>query len=150
MQRLKCVFVLNFRKPPVCQDALGMESRAIPDGQISASSEWDSNHAAIQGRLNYKPSGGKQGAWSAKTNDANQWLQVDLGASYTKVTRVASQGRLGADQWVKTYRLQYSNDGVNFQDYREQGQTVNKVNLFKVAKRSLIDHYFRAVHVWVH
>ena len=86
-------------------------------------------------RLNYKPSGSKQGAWSAKKNDANQWLQVDLGASYTKVTRVASQRRLGADQWVKTYRLQYS-DGVNLQDYREQGQTVNKVNLFKVAKRS--------------
>ena len=127
--RFEFVFVLNFRKPPVCQDALGMESRAIPDGQISASSEWDSNHAAIQGRLNYKPSGSKQGAWSAKTNDANQWLQVDLGASYATVTRVATQGRLGADQWVTKYRLQYSNDGVNFQDYREQGQTVNEVNL---------------------
>jgi len=42
--------VLNFRKPPVCQDALGMESGAIPDGQIGASSEWNSNHAAIQGK----------------------------------------------------------------------------------------------------
>ena len=105
-----------------------MGSGAIPNAQIKASSEWDGNHAAIQGRLNFQRSGVKQGAWSAKSNDRNQWLQIDLGAAFTKVTRVASQGRNGADQWVTKYRLQYSNDGVNYQNYREQGQTVNEVS----------------------
>ena len=119
--------MFNFSKRLDCQDPLGVESGGIPDAQITASSEWDSNHAAIQGRLNFQASGIKQGAWSAKSNDRNQWLQIDLGAAYSKVTRVASQGRNGADQWVTKYRLQYSNDGVNYQNYREQGQTVNEV-----------------------
>lgn len=113
--------------PIDCQDALGMESGAITDGQISALSQWDGNHAAVQGRLHFQASGGKQGAWSSRANDVNQWLQIDLGDSYTTVTRVASQGRQNSDQWVKKYTLQYSNDGVNYQNYREQGQAVIKV-----------------------
>ena len=110
-----------------CQDALGMQSGDISDGQISASSEWDPNHAAIQGRLNFKQSGIKGGAWSSLTLDTKQWLQVDLGSYYTRVSRVATQGRNLFDQWVTEYQLEYSYNGVNFQYYREQGQTVNKV-----------------------
>lgn len=112
-----------------------MESGVISNGQISASSQWDVNHAAIQGRLHFKQSGVKQGGWSAGANDKNQWLQIDLGASYTKVTRVASQGRNAADQWVTKYRLSYSNDGVHYQNYREQGQTVNEVNILGEPER---------------
>ena len=65
-----------------------MEFGAIKDTQIRASSEWDLNHAAIQGRLNFQKSGIKQGAWSSRNNDNNQWLQIDLRQSYTKVTAV--------------------------------------------------------------
>ncbi|XP_068694508.1 uncharacterized protein [Montipora foliosa] len=109
-----------------CQQVLGMECGAIKDEQIKASSEWDANHAAIQGRLNFQKSGIKQGAWSAKNNDKNQWLQIDLRTWYTKVTAVASQGRNQVDQWVTKYKLQYSNDGYIFQYYKEQGQTVDE------------------------
>ena len=103
-----------------------MESRLIRDAQITASSEWDSNHAAIQARLNFKAGGGKQGAWSARSNDVNQWIQVALG-SYTKVTGIATQGRNGANQWVTKYQLQYSDDGVNFYYYKAPGQRSPKV-----------------------
>ena len=84
-----------------------MENRAISDGQISASSEHDVNHAAIQGRLNFQADNGKTGAWSAKTNDANQWLQVDLSSPQVTVTRVTTQGRNGYSfgQWVTKYKL---------------------------------------------
>ena len=104
-----------------------MEFGAIKDTQIRASSEWDLNHAAIQGRLNFQKSGIKQGAWSSRNNDKNQWLQIDLRQSYTKVTAVASQGRNQASQWVTKYKLQYSNDGVTYRYYKEQGRTVDKV-----------------------
>ena len=104
-----------------------MESGAISDGQISASSQWDGNHAAIQGRLHFEAGGGKAGGWSTRENNANQWLQIDLGSEYRKVTRVATQGRNDYPQWVTKYKLQYSYDGVHFQYYREKGQTVNKV-----------------------
>ena len=47
--------------------------------------QYDGNHAAIQGRLNFRAGGGKAGGWSARTNDVKQWIQVDL-LSDTKVT----------------------------------------------------------------
>ena len=114
-------------KPLECQEALGMKNGAIVDGQISASTQWDSQHAPIQGRLDFKAIPGKAGSWSARSNNVNQWLQVDLGSQDTKVTRVATQGRNAHAQWVTKYKLQYSDDGVNFQYYREPGQNVDKV-----------------------
>ena len=100
-----------------------MEDGSISDSQISASSQLDSSHAAIHGRLHF----GKAGSWSASSNDVNQWLQIDLGSRHTEVTRVATQGRNDYPQWVAKYKLQYSDDGVNFQYYKEQGQPADKV-----------------------
>ncbi|XP_068721032.1 uncharacterized protein [Montipora capricornis] len=123
-----------------CQQPLGMEFGAIKDTQIRASSEWDLNHAAIQGRLNFQKSGIKQGAWSSRNNDKNQWLQIDLRQSYTKVTAVASQGRNQASQWVTKYKLQYSNDGVTFRYYKEQGRTVDKEFIANTDRDTIISH----------
>ena len=116
-----------------------MESGAITDGQISASSQWDANHAATQGRLHFEAGRGKAGGWSARKNDANQWLQVDLSSRYTRVTHIATQGRNGYDQWVTKYKLLYSNDGVIFRYYRQQGQTTIKV---KDVKQTLATETF--------
>ena len=113
--------------PLECQSALGVESGAIPDSQMSASSQWDGNHAAKQGRLFFK-STTKASSWSAKTNNANQWLQVHL-TVYTRVTRVASQGRHAVLQWVTKYKLQYSIDGNTFHYFIEAGQSADKVKL---------------------
>ena len=55
-----------------------MESGTITDGQITASSEWSSTHAPSLARLNRVKEGNKAGSWAAKTNDVNQWLQVEL------------------------------------------------------------------------
>ncbi len=104
-----------------------MENGVISDGQISAKSQWDVNHSAIQSRINFKGAGGIRGAWSAASNSRNQWLQIDLGSQYTKVTRVATQGRGDYPQWVTKYKLEFSNDGVNFQYYRGQGKVIDKV-----------------------
>ena len=110
-----------------CVGALGMENGEISDGQISASSQLDSSHAVIQARLHFKATAGKAGSWSPRSNDVNQWLQIDLGSRQSNVTRVATQGRNGALQWVTKYKLQYSNDGVNFHYYKGQRQTAAKV-----------------------
>ena len=112
-----------------------MESGAISDAQISASSEYNADHAAIQGRLNFQETKKKAGSWSARTTNASQWLQIDLGNHPTKVRRLASQGRnynpsrpFGHhSQWVTRYKVQYSNDGSSFQYYKEQGQSAEKV-----------------------
>ena len=91
---------------------------SISDTQIIASSQLDGNHSASQARLHFQADGYKVGGWSALTNDRDQWLQVDFG-SYTKVTRLATQGMNGYDQWVTRYMLQYSDDGITFHLYKE-------------------------------
>ena len=121
--------------PLDCQEPLGMENGTISDAQISASSQWSADYAAIQGRLHFKTIPQYGGSWSAHKSDLQQWLQVDLGSQYTQVTRVATQGRHDYSQWVTRYKLQYSNDGVNFQYYREQGQNADKVIQLKLPKR---------------
>ncbi|CAH3032614.1 unnamed protein product, partial [Porites lobata] len=108
-----------------CQDALGMESGEISNGQVSASSEWDGNHAAIQARLYFEAAPDKAGSWSAKYNNLDQWLQIDFGSKH-EVSGLATQGRNGYGQWVTKYKVQYSNNGVNFQYYMEQGQAAVK------------------------
>ena len=105
-----------------------MENGEISARRISASSQWDGGHAAEQGRLHFQKSGAKQGAWSTGKNDLEQWLQIDLGSQFTRVTGVATQGRNDRySQWVRRYKLLYSNNGENFQYYKEQGQSTVKV-----------------------
>jgi hypothetical protein len=78
---------------------------------------WDANHSPSRARLGITRHGSQTGAWSAKTNDAGQWIQIDL-SKVAKVTRIATQGRQDYNQWVKTYSLQYSQDGGYFEDYK--------------------------------
>ena len=73
--------------------ALGMESGAIADSQITASSEYNAYHSPKRARLYTKETDAySSGAWLSLTSDLNQWLQVDLG-KITPVTQVATQGR---------------------------------------------------------
>ena len=116
-----------------------MESGEISNGQVSASSEWDDNHAAIQARLYFEAAPGKAGSWSAKYNNLDQWLQIDLGSKH-EVTGLATQGRNGYGQWVTKYNMQYSDNGVNFQYYiyMEQGKAVIKVKSFSTRTQTLL------------
>ena len=116
-----------FVKRLECQEPLGLGNSSITDGQLSSSSQLDDAHAAMQGRLNSNATGGSGGSWSAGNNNSSQWLQIDLLDQSNNVTRVATQGRHDASQWVTKYRLQYSEDGKIFHFYREPGDTAGKV-----------------------
>ena len=113
----------------VCPVPLGMESGAIADSQISASSSYAPNQSAQQARLHLKAGGGKSGCWSAQASDLNQWLQVDL-QKKTRVTRIATQGRNAEfSQWVTKYKLQYGEDENTLQFYRQNGDHLDTVSL---------------------
>lgn len=112
----------------LCHVPLGMESGAIADSQISASTAHDLNHSAQQARLHFKAGGGKIGGWAVGVNDLNQWLQVDL-QSKTIVTRIATQGRNAEyAQWVTKYKLQYGDDENALQFYRQNGDHSDTVS----------------------
>ena len=110
-----------------CQGALGMESRTITDGQISASTIWNSSHFASNARLHKQASANSGGVWEPSKKNANQWLQIDLVTQFS-VTRVATQGREDRFHWVTKYHLQHSNNGSTFLFHREQGKHFSKVS----------------------
>ncbi|KAL9978631.1 hypothetical protein ACROYT_G016168 [Oculina patagonica] len=106
-----------------CSLPLGLENFQVPDGAFSASSSHDANHGPERSRLNlHSDNKGRKGAWSAKTNDGKQWLQIDFG-ELVHVTEVATQGRQDADQWVTKYTLSYSVDGMHLAEYKENSVT---------------------------
>lgn len=115
-----------------------MGSGAISNARLKASSNAGSDHAASQGRLNFQETRFRAGAWAAGANNVYQWLQIDLGNKNTKVTLVATQGRNYRgnwragyhSQWVTRYKLQYSDNGVRFQYYKEEGKQRDKVRNF--------------------
>ncbi|XP_078665898.1 lactadherin-like [Branchiostoma floridae x Branchiostoma belcheri] len=99
----------------VCTYPLGMESGAIPDDSITASSWYTLSvgHEPYRGRLNGVAG---VGAWAARTNTIGTWLQVDLGEMKT-ITGTIIQGRYNHHQWVTSYKLQYSVDGLSWITY---------------------------------
>ena len=127
-----------------------MESRSISDAQITASSQLDGNHSAVQGRLHFQTVGNNAGGWSALTSDANQWLQVDFG-SYTHVTQVATQGVNGVDEWVTRYKLQYSDNGLTYKFYQKTGDTsvtVRFILIQGIFSTELTSNRNKSFHKW--
>ena len=111
--------------------ALGIESRAITNSQITASSEHNSYHGVTRVRLHTKETDATlRGAWVSASNDLNQWLQVDL-VKITDVTHVATQGRNSHSpvQMVTEYKLQFSDDGASFMFYKRQGESLDGVSI---------------------
>lgn len=96
-----------------------MEDGKIPDSSITAYSMYNNNYRPSQGRL-YQQAVGGLGSWLAKTNNQHQWFQVNFG-DWTKVTRVCTQGRLDAAQWLTEYYLAFSYDGIFYRAYIGDG-----------------------------
>ncbi|XP_073249874.1 uncharacterized protein [Porites lutea] len=104
---------------PVCEEwcennAVGLANGLIRDNQLTASSE---AAQAKNGRLNFIAGS----SWCASTNDSNPYLEIDLEAVHI-ICAVSTQGNAQGSQWVETYFLQSSTDGMTWTDYEEDGQ----------------------------
>lgn len=62
-------------------------------------------------------------AWSAKRNQAGEWLQIDLGTKQEVVGTVI-QGRADYDQWVSKYQVEYSIDGSMWWAVRDNNSSI--------------------------
>ena len=114
-------YILSFFSVYRCSLPLGVENGYIPDGAFSASST-SAKHDPTRSRLNIHSDSKRYGSWAAKANDGKQWLQIDFG-ELVQVTKVATQGRQDADQWVTKYTLSYSLDGMHWAGYKENSVT---------------------------
>ena len=101
---------------------LGMENGAINDSQITSSSFWANRHEPWHGRLRRPVTTDGIGSWASASLNKKEYLQVDLGED-RNLTRVATQGRpTDAVQWVTSYAILYSTDGLDWKMYTENGK----------------------------
>ncbi|XP_015750013.1 PREDICTED: retinoschisin-like [Acropora digitifera] len=121
--------------------ALGMQSGAIPDSHITASSQHSDGLAAPRSRLYILGTGSLFAAWLPSAHDQDQWLQIDIGEPLSVVTAVATQGRGDHPRWVTSYKLQYSDKHTtDFQFYTEQGSTDSKIFPGNTDQHTVICH----------
>ena len=121
-----CVSISGAESPKV-PVPLGMESGAIFDSQITASSVFNDRHAVPNVRLHFKGSKNpvRYAGWVPRVKNTNQWLQVDQ--QTTRVIGIATLGRHDWDQWVTKYKLQYGDDGLTFRIYKRNVDTSDTV-----------------------
>ncbi|XP_071489971.1 neurexin-4-like [Diadema antillarum] len=93
-----------------CNQALGMESGAIADGMISASSSMNDRLGPRYARLHRRDG---DGGWTAHDSDDEPSLTIDLG-HMAEVVAVATQGRKGSNEYVRSYQLQYKSAGEDW------------------------------------
>lgn len=114
--------LLPFPLAGKCDVPIGLEDRRVPDQLITASSFYNYYCAPRNARLRQRRVGRLGGAWCAKRSDRRQWLKIDLGG-LTRVSRIATQGRQNADQWVTSYYVSYSTKVYRFITYKENRRT---------------------------
>ncbi|XP_068726462.1 lactadherin-like [Montipora capricornis] len=114
---------------------LGMEDKRLREGDISASSYYNSNLAPWFGRLNHLY------AWMARTRNSKQWLKINLGY-VTRCKGIATQGRSNSNQWVTSYVVTFSRYGNTYVTYKEN----KKIKLFSgnSDRNSVVYHRFFA------
>uniref|UniRef100_A0A8C9YMM7 ferroxidase n=1 Tax=Sander lucioperca TaxID=283035 RepID=A0A8C9YMM7_SANLU len=124
-----------------CSVPLGMESRLIEDHQITASSTATSWYSGpwrpSLARLNTQ---GTINAWQAK--NMNQWLQVEL-PKIKKITGIMTQGAksLGKEMYVMSYALQYSTNGINWNQYTDDESIPSKTFLGNTNNNDHVKNY---------
>ncbi|XP_072043307.1 contactin-associated protein-like 2 [Amphiura filiformis] len=101
-----------------CQLALGLESGAILNSQLSSSTKVSVLQGPRYARLHRRDG---HGGWTAETRSSAQYLTVDLIDS-TRISGVATQGRYETDEYTLKYKLQYSNNGNSWTTYSENGK----------------------------
>ena len=106
----------------------------MKNNQITASSEYNAQHAAWLGRLRRTKRKGYVGAWCAKHNNHNQWFKVDFRRP-VKIAKIATQGRQDASQWVTRYMVYSSLDGIHWSIYRFKNN--DKVSILGVLWKHL-------------
>ncbi|XP_034987267.1 lactadherin isoform X1 [Zootoca vivipara] len=113
-----------------CSNLLGMETGAIANTQLSASSvyygflglqRWGPELA----RLNNK---GIVNAWTSSNYDRSPWIQVNL-MRKMRISGLATQGarRAGRVEYVRAYKVSYSLDGREFVYIKDEEQDHDKV-----------------------
>jgi len=116
---------------------LGMEDKRIKDYQISSSSDWDSYHRPQFARLN-NPA---QDQWCAhwQKHGTDQFVRVDFDKRQL-MYGVSVQGQASFDNWVTSYKVNYTEDGYIWKTYMENG--IDKIFTGPTSRNTPVKHNF--------
>ncbi|XP_071121963.1 uncharacterized protein [Mytilus edulis] len=107
--RIPGYWIVDFQ----CDEIIGISSGIVRDELITASSSRDEYSKPARGRLNLTHLDDTvtafSGAWVAGTNDADQYIQVDMEDPY-KFTKLYLQGQSDEANWVTAFKLYYTDD----------------------------------------
>ncbi|XP_039183278.1 coagulation factor V isoform X2 [Crotalus tigris] len=127
-----------------CSMPLGMESGAIKNSEITASSykkTWWSSWEPSLARLNLK---GRTNAWQPKVNNKDQWLQIDL-QQLTKITSIITQGAtsMSTEMYVKTFSIHYTDGNSTWKPYLDVCTSMEKVFTGNINSDGQVKHFFK-------
>eukprot|EP00118_Oscarella_pearsei_P028832 m.3048 g.3048 ORF g.3048 m.3048 type:complete len:513 (+) comp9027_c0_seq1:429-1967(+) len=131
------------QKKLLCDSPLGLSTGFIQESQIKVSSSARPTFDSRSVRLNTA-----EYAW-CPTPGRGQYVQIDFGKRY-QVTGVATQGMDGYINWVTKYIIKYSDDGLHWKLYAENGKEkifIGNSDAHKVVRnnfaKSVFTRYFR-------
>ena len=99
-----------------------METGVITDSQLTSSSLLHNERRAALGRLHKTPF-----PWCAAGSDTSPSYTVDL-LQPMLVTGIAIMGDIFYDNWIKTFRLEYSINGATFKSVLAKGGGTTKAS----------------------
>lgn len=119
-----------------CNNLLVSGPHGVPDSHMTASSYYEDSiyrDSPERARLNLEDERVQTengnyvimgGGWVANDKDKNEWIQVAFKAQ-SIVRSIWTQGRFESNccnqsDWVTEYRVQFSQDGVSWQKYKDQ------------------------------
>ncbi|KAM6950118.1 lactadherin-like isoform 2-T2 [Lycodopsis pacificus] len=114
-----------------CSEPLGMKSRLVSDGQLSASSSfctWGIDTFTWHPQFARLDKQGKTNAWSPAHNNRSEWIQVDLEKT-KRLTGIITQGAkdFGVVQFVTLFKVAYSNDGESWSMVKQENTGNDKL-----------------------
>jgi len=89
----------------ITNPAVGLESGAILDGALSASTFLDADHAARHARLN----NAFPNHWQPSVSVGGGWWKIDFG-SLRDIAAISTQGATSGSARINQYRLEYNDD----------------------------------------
>ena len=111
-----------FVSKPIYENVLPSNSliSAVSSGfKITSSSVWDNSAGVLKSGQDLQAGPYGTGAWCAPINDQNQWIMI-TSARPVMWKKVSTMGDKKYDQWITSYYITYSFDGLNWVNYKNK------------------------------
>ena len=105
-----------------------MESGLILESQLSASSQYNRNSKADNGRLNFQKTSTEYGGWKATDWDIEPWFMVDFLSSVKLTKIILAKPDDESDTFVELFEIDYGENGITFQSFIDaKNEVINQL-----------------------